>query len=180
MLQVLRPALFGFVVFVVFAGSLPAQESLPKATIDGTGPGWKELTLDDFQMVNGDDDTWTWKDGVIHCTGQARRRDAEQEAGDQLRAGGPVAAPQSRRQLGHLRVGSRGGPEGPAERAAPAGRHRGAGARPRLHGALRERVRKEGRLVHHQRRRVPGRQVEDEAVPARLARRQRQLSDARS
>lgn len=47
-----------------------AQDSLPKATIDGTGPGWKELTLDDFQMVNGEEDTWTWKDNVIHCTGQ--------------------------------------------------------------------------------------------------------------
>ena len=47
-----------------------AQEALPKATIDGTGPGWKELKLDDFQMVNGDEDTWTWKDNVIHCTGQ--------------------------------------------------------------------------------------------------------------
>src|SRR4029434_4547093 len=47
-----------------------ADEPLPKATIDGTGTGWKALTLDDFQMVNGNDDTWTWKDNVIHCTGQ--------------------------------------------------------------------------------------------------------------
>jgi 3-keto-disaccharide hydrolase len=60
------------VVFALLAAaeSSSAQEPLPKATIDGTGPGWKELTLDDFQMVNGNDDTWTWKDNVIHCTGQ--------------------------------------------------------------------------------------------------------------
>ncbi|MBS0265556.1 MAG: DUF1080 domain-containing protein, partial [Planctomycetes bacterium] len=25
---------------------------------------------DDFVMVNGDDDTWTWKDGGVHCTGK--------------------------------------------------------------------------------------------------------------
>ena len=47
-----------------------AQDPLPQAMIDGTGPGWKEMSLDDFQMVNGDEDTWTWKDNVIHCTGQ--------------------------------------------------------------------------------------------------------------
>jgi hypothetical protein len=46
------------------------EQSLPKATIDGTGPGWQELTLDDFVMVNGDADTWSTKDGMIHCTGK--------------------------------------------------------------------------------------------------------------
>lgn len=35
----------------------------------GTGPGWTELTEDDFQMVNGDPDTWTWKDGILLCKG---------------------------------------------------------------------------------------------------------------
>ncbi len=53
------------------AGVLIAQEqSPPKAFLDGTGPGWAELTLDDFVMVNGEADTWSAKDGVIHCTGQ--------------------------------------------------------------------------------------------------------------
>jgi hypothetical protein len=63
---------------VVAAAVLPAavvvcsQEppALPKATIDGTGPGWKELTLDDFVNVNCEAETWKAKDGVIYCTGQ--------------------------------------------------------------------------------------------------------------
>ncbi|REK06705.1 MAG: DUF1080 domain-containing protein [Planctomycetota bacterium] len=42
----------------------------PKAFVDGTGPGWQALGGDDFVMVNGDEDTWTWKDGVAHCTGK--------------------------------------------------------------------------------------------------------------
>jgi len=42
----------------------------PRAFIDGTGPGWRELGPDDFARVNLDADTWTWKDGVAHCTGQ--------------------------------------------------------------------------------------------------------------
>ena len=42
---------------------------LPKATIDGTGLGWKALTGADFVMVNGDADTWTWKEGEVHCKG---------------------------------------------------------------------------------------------------------------
>src|SRR5262245_49193543 len=57
------------VCFVIGArGS--AQDSLPKAVIDGTGPGWKELSEKDFVNVNGDKDTWTWKEGLAHCTGQ--------------------------------------------------------------------------------------------------------------
>lgn len=49
-----------------------AQESpgLPKATIDGTGLGWRELGEADFVNVNTDPETWTWKDGVVHCTGR--------------------------------------------------------------------------------------------------------------
>jgi hypothetical protein len=61
---------------IAFAGVLSlatlsaAQETtLPKAFVDGTGPGWRALGEDDFVMVNGDPDTWTFKDGVIHCKG---------------------------------------------------------------------------------------------------------------
>ncbi|HTU88909.1 MAG TPA: DUF1080 domain-containing protein [Gemmataceae bacterium] len=46
----------------------PAERS--KAFIDGSGPDWKPLTLDDFVNVNGDKDTWTGKAGDIHCTGK--------------------------------------------------------------------------------------------------------------
>ena len=42
----------------------------PKATIDGTGPGWRTLGKDDFVKVNCHDDTWSFEDGLIKCTGQ--------------------------------------------------------------------------------------------------------------
>lgn len=50
-----------------FADETP---SLPKAFVDGTGPGWKELAEADFVNVNCDPDTWSWKDGVTSCTGK--------------------------------------------------------------------------------------------------------------
>lgn len=52
-----------------FASDKPAE--LPKATIDGTGPGWKQLGESDFVNVNGDEDTWSWEEnGFVRCTGQ--------------------------------------------------------------------------------------------------------------
>jgi hypothetical protein len=52
--------------------SIGAEESaaLPAALIDGTGLGWRALGEQDFVNVNGNSDTWTWKDGVAHCTGK--------------------------------------------------------------------------------------------------------------
>lgn len=44
--------------------------NLPAAMIDGTGPGWVTLGEKDFANVNCLDNTWSWKDGVLHCTGQ--------------------------------------------------------------------------------------------------------------
>ncbi len=64
------------VAFLLAAAFLPADKadkpaSLPKALIDGTGHGFKQLTLDDFVNVNCDTDTWTdGKNGVIRCTGK--------------------------------------------------------------------------------------------------------------
>ncbi|MFN0195595.1 MAG: DUF1080 domain-containing protein [Planctomycetaceae bacterium] len=46
-----------------------AEQEQPKAFIDGEGSGWVELTLEDFTNVNCDPDTWTMKEGMIHCTG---------------------------------------------------------------------------------------------------------------
>ncbi|HEX6962656.1 MAG TPA: DUF1080 domain-containing protein [Lacipirellula sp.] len=49
----------------------PAEgENLPKACIDGTAPGFRSLRDEDFTNVNCYEDTWTWKDGVAHCTGK--------------------------------------------------------------------------------------------------------------
>jgi len=42
----------------------------PRAFLDGSGPSWKALGGTDFSNVNCDPDTWSWKDGEVHCTGQ--------------------------------------------------------------------------------------------------------------
>ena len=53
------------------AGAAPAEDpSLPHARIDGTEDGFRPMVEDDFGPVNCEPDTWTWKDGVIHCTGK--------------------------------------------------------------------------------------------------------------
>ena len=46
-----------------------AKPSTPRAFIDGTGPGWKTLTETDFAGVNGNADTWMWKDNILESTG---------------------------------------------------------------------------------------------------------------
>ena len=44
-------------------------EAAPAARIDGTGPDWKPLGKVDFVNVNCDENTWTFPEGEIHCTG---------------------------------------------------------------------------------------------------------------
>ena len=34
------------------------------------GHGWRDLVEEDFAKVNSADDTWSWKDGVLYCTGK--------------------------------------------------------------------------------------------------------------
>lgn len=56
---------------VAVPAALHAEEPVAaKAGIDGQGPGFRDLTLEDFENVNCDDDTWSYKDGTFHCTGQ--------------------------------------------------------------------------------------------------------------
>lgn len=45
----------------------PVQQVQP--VIDSTQPGWRALTQEDFTKVNSDDDTWTWKDDLLICSG---------------------------------------------------------------------------------------------------------------
>lgn len=52
-----------------WADEAPEKE-LPKAFIDGNGPGWVELGEKDFVNVNCDPDTWTWDGGLAKCTGK--------------------------------------------------------------------------------------------------------------
>ena len=57
--------------FLWLALSVAAQDSqLPKACIDGNGPGWRALGEQDFVNVNCDADTWSFKNGEIQCTGK--------------------------------------------------------------------------------------------------------------
>jgi hypothetical protein len=53
---------------VLLAGGVRAEGPL-RAFIDGEGPGWRTLGEGDFADVNGDADTWTWKDGLLVTTG---------------------------------------------------------------------------------------------------------------
>ena len=68
---------FAALVLIVFAcltiaALVSAQDipNLPKATIDGNGPGWRALGEADFVNVNCAEETWTFKNGIIHCTGK--------------------------------------------------------------------------------------------------------------
>jgi hypothetical protein len=63
-----------FAVWVLLILSVPAlagdqSSGLRKAFIDGNGPDWRTLTLDDFRNVNCDADTWSTREGMIHCKG---------------------------------------------------------------------------------------------------------------
>ena len=51
-------------------GAGQESKNLPKASIDGTGQGWRALTDSDFTNVNCRPETWTWKNDLLTCTGQ--------------------------------------------------------------------------------------------------------------
>jgi hypothetical protein len=57
---------------VLFVGAVFGEETpgLRRAFVDGVGQGWRALAEDDFTKVNSAPDTWSWKDGVLHCTGR--------------------------------------------------------------------------------------------------------------
>ena len=55
----------------VFATATVAEPPAPvRAVIDDQAPGWRDLVADDFAAVNSQPDTWVWRDGVLHCTGE--------------------------------------------------------------------------------------------------------------
>jgi 3-keto-disaccharide hydrolase len=60
----------GVAFLACLAADLKGQDApLPKAFIDGNGPGWRALGEQDFTNVNCNPDTWSFKDGMIQCTG---------------------------------------------------------------------------------------------------------------
>ena len=150
---------------------------IPRPYLDGTGPGWKELVEDDFTDVNCDPETWTWKDGVIHCTGKPV---------GVIRTKKPVTNFELVAEWRHLRSGGNSGifvwaPEKALEGIKPDSLPRGGIEVQILDHGYREQyekqIRQEGDLVHDRRRRLRGGYVEDDPVPAGLARRQPQLPD---
>ncbi len=64
-----RLAVWGLLILSVPAFAGDESSGLRKAFIDGNGPDWRALTLDDFLNVNCDADTWSMKDEMIHCKG---------------------------------------------------------------------------------------------------------------
>lgn len=74
MRNALLPGAIGIVGLLLSMARLTAAPdepaAPPRAFVDGTGPGWAELSEPDFVNVNCDPDTWTWKDGLVHCTGK--------------------------------------------------------------------------------------------------------------
>lgn len=48
------------------------EEATPvsDAVVKGDGTGWVALKATDFKNVNSNEDTWSFKDGVIYCTGK--------------------------------------------------------------------------------------------------------------
>ncbi len=67
----MKTTLLSAVFLLLSFGLLSADDApLPKAFIDGNGPGWRSLGEGDFANVNCDADTWSFKDGKIQCTGK--------------------------------------------------------------------------------------------------------------
>lgn len=70
MKRLLLPAIL---LSLAFAATLPAQTPVPgpvRPVIDDQQPGWRALGAEDFTKVNSADDTWSWKEGALHCTGK--------------------------------------------------------------------------------------------------------------
>ncbi len=62
--------LFLITALSLYSVSAAQAQDAPKAFIDGTGPGWRSLTEQDFVDVNGDPETWTWKEDQLFSTGK--------------------------------------------------------------------------------------------------------------
>jgi hypothetical protein len=70
--QFVRSLMTGAAAAFLLGTAVHAQTSGPaaRAFVDGTGPGWRTLDETNFVNVNCASNTWSWRDGVAHCTGQ--------------------------------------------------------------------------------------------------------------
>jgi hypothetical protein len=69
MIPITMNPLLRFFILAALSTSLAFADPA-NPVIDDTQPGWRALAQDDFTKVNSADDTWTWKNGVLMCTGQ--------------------------------------------------------------------------------------------------------------
>lgn len=69
-LRILAVCGIGLLYFRLTASGEEPVPPLPRAFVDGTGPGWRALGKEDFTEVNCPPETFTWKDGLVMCTGQ--------------------------------------------------------------------------------------------------------------
>lgn len=58
------------ITHLLLVASTIASAGPKPALLDTKAPGWRALGPDDFAQVNSAEDTWKWKDGEIHCTGE--------------------------------------------------------------------------------------------------------------
>ncbi len=63
-------AVLACVAIAVSVPDLFAEDMPVRAFIDDEQPGWRSLGENDFAKVNSADNTWSWTNGVLHCTGQ--------------------------------------------------------------------------------------------------------------
>ena len=52
------------------ASPVASDNVIVRAMVDDASPGWRSLESGDFINVNGEEDTWSWVDGTLHCTGK--------------------------------------------------------------------------------------------------------------
>ncbi|MBX3442017.1 MAG: DUF1080 domain-containing protein [Planctomyces sp.] len=71
-MSISRTAALAVLLCALLAMSAAADEkaAMPRAFIDGQGPGWAALSEADFENVNCRPETWTWDGGTVECTGQ--------------------------------------------------------------------------------------------------------------
>lgn len=63
------PVLFSTIFLVAAVTATLAQEPIPEARLTGTEPGWREMVAEDFVQANCDQETWTFADHRIVCSG---------------------------------------------------------------------------------------------------------------